>query len=199
MGELQFTKERCIMTQTEMLELLRADPERGIRTVISAFSALSEKTILHLAGGVLRPEDVEELVSDVFLQVYRSRETIAPEKGSLATFIITLSKRRATDALRRKRDPVKTPLPLEDAVLPDALPSPETEVLLGETRRRLVRAIAALGHPDSTIVFRRYYYGESYAEIGKRLGMTENAVNKRCLKAKEKLRHYMEGEEDAYV
>ena len=199
MDELQFTKERCIMTQTEMLELLQADPERGIRTVISAFSALSEKTILRLAGGVLRSEDVEELVSDVFLQVYRSRETISPEKGSLATFIITLSKRRATDALRRKRDPAKTPLPLEDAVLSDALESPEAAVLREETRRRLVRAIASLGPPDSTIVFRRYYYGESYAAIGKRLGMTENAVNKRCLKAKEKLRHCMEGEEDTHV
>ena len=181
------------MTQTELLEFLRRDPEKGIRAVISAFSALSQKTILRLAGAVVTKEDLEELVGDVFFQVYKDRDVLDPKKGSLATYVITLSRRRAVDALRKRGDPAKTPLPLDEGLLSDAGQSPEDRVLGEEQRRRLVAAIGSLGPPDSTIVYRRYYLGETYAQIGKRLGLTKNAANKRGVKALKKLRQIMEG------
>jgi RNA polymerase sigma-70 factor (ECF subfamily) len=54
-------------------------------------------------------------------------------------------------------------------------------------------AIEALGEPDSSIIFRKYYYGESSETIAKRLNMTESAVNTRTHRALKKLRELLEG------
>ena len=58
----------------------------------------------------------------------------------------------------------------------------------------MLALLMALGEPETTILFRRYYYGESYAEIGKLVHLSENAVNKRCLKALQTLRKQMKGD-----
>ena len=177
------------MTQTEMLAVLQQDPKRGIALVIRSYAALAEKTVRSTGGAALSKEDAEEIVSDVFLQIYESRDRFDPAKGSLASFVITLARRRTVDLIR-KRKGADAGLPLTESLPTDA--DVETEVLRRETSRRLALALIALGEPDATIVSRRYYLGESYAAIGKRVGLSENAVNKRCLRALEKLRSVLE-------
>lgn len=177
------------MTQTEMLAALQQDPKRGIGLVIRSYAALAEKTARSAGGTALTEADMEEIVSDVFFQIYESRDRLDPARGSLASFVITLARRRTVDLLRKRAGNADT-MPL-----PETLPAGtdvETEVLRNETSRRLANALIALGEPDATIVARRYYIGESYAAIGKRLGLSENAVNKRCLRALKKLRSVLE-------
>jgi RNA polymerase sigma-70 factor (ECF subfamily) len=178
------------MTQSDMLALLRRDPERGLEAVVRAVGALALKTVRLTGGDALSPADAEEIVSDVFFRVYTSRDGIDESKGTLATFVITLAKRMTVDRLRARAHRQGAELPIDEAVLPAAADVEET-VAGREERQKLVEAIVSLGHPDSTIVFRRYYYGESYKAIGKKLGLSENAVNKRCLKALGRLRQHL--------
>ena len=85
-----------------------------------------------------------------------------------------------------------------DALLSEnaAKKTESTDVVVLEKAEReiLINAVLKLGEPDSTIVFRKFYYGETYEEIGKRLGLSANAVNKRYLRSVEKLSSIMKGE-----
>lgn len=182
------------MDRSDLLALLRLDPEKGIEAIIRAYGALAQKTVRQTGGDALSEEDREEIVSDVFYRVYVSRDRLDESKGTLASYVITLSRRCAIDRLRTKTRRGGEALPLEDAVLPSPEDA-ETAVLKKEARQRLVSAVIALGEPDATIVFRRFYFAQSYAEIGLKLGLTENAVTKRCRRALEKLRRSLrEGE-----
>ena len=180
------------MTQPELLALLRRDPIKGIEKVISAFGALAEKTVRQT--GVSSEEDVEEILNDVFYSVYASREEIDPEKGSFASYVITLSRREAIDRLRKIAARKEGTVPIEDlSFLPSSFSTAETAERK-EQSRALTDALLALGEPDATILFRRFYYDESWKAIGKRLRMTENAVNKRAIRAMQKLRTMLKGE-----
>ena len=181
-----------VLTQPELLALLRRDPPKGIEKLISAFGALAEKTVR--TAGITRNEDVEEILNDVFYAVYASREEIDLEKGSVATYVITLSRRKAIDRLRKNAVQREDAVPIEDlSLLPSGISTAE-EAERREQSRALTDALLALGEPDATILFRRFYYDESWKTIGKRLRMTENAVNKRALRAMKKLRTMLKGE-----
>ncbi|MBQ6421022.1 MAG: sigma-70 family RNA polymerase sigma factor [Clostridia bacterium] len=181
------------MTQSEQLEYLRCAPEDAIEDIIRSYASLSRRTVLSVTGRAAGAEDVEEIVSDVFLQVYNNRMHIDLAKGSLALYIVTLSRRRAVDFLRRRgKAPVE--IPLQDAA-EEACESdgPYASYEAKAVRTALADAVRALPEPDRTIIFRRFCYNESYREIGNKLDMRENAVNKRCLKALKKLRKILEG------
>ena len=70
----------------------------------------------------------------------------------------------------------------------------DNTVLKNEEREILLNGILSLGEPDSTIIYRKFFYGEKYGEIGNKLGLSENAVNKRYLRAIEKLSQILKGE-----
>ena len=181
------------MTQEEILVLLKTAPEKGMLNLTEQYTALVWKVVWGKLSGICREEDIEETVSDVFLDFYKKHNTVDLSKGSLATFLITLAQRRATDEFRR----VMRLKNIEKAMNEKSeIISFQTEntVLKNEERDFLLSSVLSLGEPDSTIIFRKFYYGETYSEIGNRLGLSENAVNKRYLRAIDKLSDMMKGE-----
>lgn len=181
------------MTQEEMLVLMKTDPAKGMQLVTGQYAALVYKVVWGRLSSLCTAEDVEETVSDVFVDFYKKYHTVDLSKGSLASFLITLAQRRAVDEFRR----IMRQKNIEN-MLNEKEDSPscgtDTVVLEKEERELLLQAIISLGEPDSTIIYRRFYYGETYAQIGDKLGISENAANKRCLRAIEKLGLLMKGE-----
>lgn len=181
------------MTQEEILVLMKTDPEKGMLNLTEQYTALVWKVIWGKLSGICSSEDVEETVSDVFLDFYRKHSTVDLTKGSLASFLITLAQRRAIDEFRRvmRQKSIEKAMNEKSEII-----SLQTEntVLKNEEREFLLGSILSLGEPDSTIIYRKFYYGETYSEIGNRLGLSENAVNKRYLKAIDKLSNMMKGE-----
>ena len=88
------------MTQEEILSTMRTDPEKGMSTVTCLYTALVYKVVWGKLASVCTSEDIEETVSDVFLEFYRKHDSVDLSKGSLATFLITLAQRRAVDVFR---------------------------------------------------------------------------------------------------
>ena len=177
----------------DILRVWREDPDRGLRLLIDAYAGPVWKIVRHRLGGVADEADMEETVNDIFLEIAEKAERVDEAKGALTAFVLTLARRRAVDAYRRiaRRQEFPSEEPRPDEPAQD---SPEALVLQKEERRRMLSLLMALGEPDRTILFRRYYYGESYAEIGKIVHLSENAVNKRCLKALQTLREQMKGD-----
>ena len=181
------------MTQDEMLEFMKTDPERGMRIVTGQYAALVFKVVWGKLASVCQHEDIEETVSDVFLEFFRKYNTVDLSKGSLTSFLVTLAQRRAVDEFRRiMRQKNIDALMTENA--PQLSSGTDNSVLKNEERQILLKSIIDLGEPDSTIIYRKFFYSETYSEIGKRLGLSENAVNKRYLRAIEKLSTAMKGE-----
>ena len=64
-----------------------------------------------------------------------------------------------------------------------------------EALKELLNHFLARMKKDARVIFmRRYWFGDSVAEIAQRLGLSEGAVHMRLGRIKEKLRTYLEKE-----
>lgn len=181
------------MTQEEMLALMHSDTDRGMYNVTKQYTALVYKVVWGKLKAVCTAEDIEEAVSDVFVDFFRNYHSVDLSKGSLATFLIILAGRRSVDILRKvtRQKNIENMLGGKVTDISDAA---ESTVLENEERKQLLDGIFRLGEPDATIIYRKFFYGETYEEIGNRVGLSANAVNKRYLRAIEKLSKIMKGE-----
>ena len=59
---------------------------------------------------------------------------------------------------------------------------------MSERNSILLNKIKELGEPDTTIIIKQYYYNMTVAEIGKAISMTAAAVQKRSVRARQKLK-----------
>lgn len=185
------------MGDRELLQLLREDPEQGIRRLMEQYAGLVYSIVNGRAGGVAAPQDVEECASDVFFEVYQKRESIDPEKGTLRAFLSVVARQRAVNLFRRKEKELRHTADCRgsEAEAGGGADSEEA-AMAAEERRQLLAAVKSLGEPDSSIIIRRYYFGQRSKEIAADLGMTAGAVDTRLSRAMGKLREMMGGRND---
>lgn len=101
MNRLQNTRVgEILLTDSELLQLLRKKPEKGLDKMINMYSGLVYTIASDKLSLICSNEDIEECVSDVFYEVYRQREAINLQKGSIKGFIAVIAKRKAIDIYR---------------------------------------------------------------------------------------------------
>jgi RNA polymerase sigma-70 factor (ECF subfamily) len=145
----------------------------------------------------------EDLAQEVFLRVYRSRETYEAT-AKFRTWLFRIATRTALNWLRtggrdRAHDSIDASSP-DGAVrdVPDQRPSIEQD-LVDDCRVREIRgAIAALPEKQRAAVLMHKYEAMEYAQIAQVLGCSEAAVKSLLFRAYESLRarlaHMNEGQ-----
>lgn len=149
-------------------------------------------------------EEAEELLEDVFWQIWRRADQFDPTRGSALAYLLTLSRSRAIDRLRarerrsRLRSEVPDPLLGESLLGASTLSSsPLQDALAVERRARVQVALAALPAPQREAVELSFLEGLSHPEISTRLGEPLGTIKTRIrsglLRMRDALRDAAEG------
>ncbi len=170
------------MQDAELLHMLQTTPEEGVRELVRCYSGYVYTIIRNKLSGCGTHEDCEETVSDVFVQFYEWIRKNTNKCTSIRAVLAVIAKRQAVSRFRAltKQPPCESheELPIEQ---PDPVASPDASVTL-------MLSVQALGEPDSEIVLRRYYFGQSSSEIAAALGLKPNTVDQKLSRALKKLR-----------
>ena len=149
-------------------------------------------TAYGLARRILSRQDLaEEVVQDVFTQVWREAERYDRERASVAGWIVLLTRTRAIDRLRARRARPDQERGVEPAALaPLAAPdrSPEQVTILSEDARLVRTALGALPDEQRALVELAYYEGLTHSEIAERTGVPLGTVKTRIRMAMASLR-----------
>lgn len=172
------------MDEKKLLELLQKKPNEGMKILMSKYMGYCYYIVRNQLSGFSQ-EDIEECVSDVFLEAYRYRNKIDLEKGGFRAFLAVVARRRAAD--RYDAALKKDTLPLEEGI------KKEEKGLSFEEKEMLLAAIRALGDPDEKILIWKFYYGYPTKKIADFLGLKENTVDQKVKRGLEKLRKTLEG------
>ncbi len=149
-------------------------------------------TVFGLAKRILtRQEDAEEVVQDVFAQVWRDAPRYDPSRASVAGWIMVLARTRAIDRLRARRARPDQQDGIEPAQAPPLVAAgqdPEHAVLSKEASSKVRAAFDAL--PDSlrTLVELAYFQGLTHSEIAGQTGVPLGTVKTRLRTAVASLR-----------
>lgn len=182
-----FHRKAGVMSEDELRAAVARSREDGFRALFAEYSGYVYTIVWNRLRTVCTKEDAEECVSDVFAEIFRQFDSIAP--GGLHGLIAAAANRRAVDYFRRA-----TAKKQQAAIPEDALPelrSPDdvaADYESGELSALLLETVLTLGEPDATIIVQKYYYGRNSDEIAQTLQMKPSAVRVRLSRALKRLR-----------
>ena len=184
------------MTDAQWYELMQTDPKKGRRALIDQYSNLVYAIVLNKLKNCASREDIEDCVSDVFVEIFRNTEKYTPQSGTLKGYLSTIAKRTAVDAWRKLtyRQNATSYLEEDEGLILIADDDPEETVSGKMQKQRLWDVIKGLGEPDTSIIIRQYFYEQTAKEIGKALSMTADAVQKRSVRARARMKEILEAD-----
>ena len=180
-----------------------SDPELVVKALTGdqdAFRTLTERhslSVFQLAYRITgNEEDAEDVVQETFLRAFRNLKRYE-SRSLFSTWIYRIASNYSIDLIRsRKRyvdRPVTTP-ERGDWLNEITCPSPTAErmAISGEIRASIGRAMEELTAQERTAFILRHYHELSIDEIGKNLGLGENATKHSIFRAVRKLRRSLE-------
>lgn len=128
-----------------------------------------------------RPEDAEEIVQDVFAQVWRQAARYQEGRATVVGWLVMLTRTRAIDRIRSRNarpDRVGASIDVVPA-LASAAPDPEASALSASDVGVVKRALAVLPEGQRSLVELAYYEGLSHSEIAERTGVALGTIKTR--------------------
>lgn len=180
------------MKDANLMELIRHDPDRGMRKLVENYSGLVYSIVrAKLVSLTFAEADVEDCVADTFAEFYFDRDKFDPARGSVKSWLARLALNNALDLLRRRMR--ERNVPLEEGVeIADDF-SLEGSFETKEERQALIDAVDSLPKPDREIIVRKFFLSQSSKEIAKKLNMTVANVDTRTHRAIKKLKTILGG------
>jgi len=172
--------------------------ERILQRDSSALETLYDRYGRPVYSLVLRiaqhPSSAEEIVQDVFLQLWRSADRFQISRGPLEPWLFTMARNRALDFLRLRREKQRRREDSTDTeIAPSAISRPDLEGAIDKSRRaEKIRALmTSLPEPQRRAIELAFFEGLSHSEVaetmGEALGTVKSWIRGGLLRLRESL------------
>ena len=165
-----------------LIERVVARDETALAALYDRYSGL----LCGILNRILRDaQAAEEILQDVFFQVWRNAAQFDPARGSIAGWLVVAARNRAISRLRRRNLGETEELVENTVVLPTNI---ETEAAQKEMMGKVRTALADLSKDQQQAVELAYFEGLTHSEIAARTGDPLGTVKTRLRSAVESLR-----------
>lgn len=165
------------LPDAELLALVRRRQESALGALYDRHGRLIYAIALRITGD---RETAEEVVQDVFQNVWQAAGSFQPEIGAFSAWLLGIARHRAIDATRSKRERARAREQTLDADWPivadTSVPGAVEQRLLSDAIRV---ALAALPANQRQAIELAYYGGLTRAEIAERLNQPLGTVKTR--------------------
>lgn len=182
--------EVCLMQR-----VAQRDPE-----ALRALYDRCGRFVLSICIRILRDRhEAEQLLIDVFTEVWERSARFDATRGSPITYLVTLARSRAIDRIRARKNNSPVSLDVVAAVVAtsDKSPGPVEQSLAGERRTIVRQAMNSLEPSQRQAVELAFYDGMSHSEIAQKLnkplGTIKTHIRQGLIRLKGQLRNQWEG------
>lgn len=184
------------MNNVKLIRALMRGQRGALDRVIAVYSGYTASVARSVLGSAASREDLEEIVSDVFVALWRTAERL-DETRPLKSYLAAIARNASIDRLRRQRP--EEPLPADDLLAADDTEGPEAQALRREQAETLRVLLLEMAADDREIFVRFYYYRQTVREIAAIMAMNESTVKARLSRGRTKLRGKLTKEVDGYA
>jgi RNA polymerase sigma-70 factor (ECF subfamily) len=168
--------ERVRCREVEALGVLYE--RHGHRAFAVAYKVLSNR------------EAAEEVIQDAFVLMWRHVGTYNSAIGRVRPWLMSIVQYRAIELLRRTKNRPQN-VPLDEAWMSASSSDVFSEAYLGVQRDVIAAGLAQLPDEQRVVIERRYYYGNTCAEIAQMMGVPTGTVKSRVRLGLRKLRRLL--------
>ncbi len=149
----------------ELIQALKAGKVSALGRLYDRYAGLVYSLALRILGN---PADAEDLTQEVFIMLGNAYN---PNRGSLSSFLATLTRSRAIDRLRTHSNRHKILTRWQKTISPEVFAAtPFDQASMKERREKVQQALADLPEKYRQVLELSYYEGRSHSEIAKNLG-----------------------------
>ena len=164
-----------------LIELIADGDRRPMQVLYARHNVRVYRFIVRLTGN---PSLAEELVSEVFLDVWRQAKGFEA-RSALSTWLLAIARYKALSAMRRRTDEH-----LDDqmaASIEDTSDDPETVVQTKDRNTLVQTCLRALSPAHREVIDLVYYHEKSVEEVARIVGVPPATVKTRMFYARSKL------------
>lgn len=167
---------------------------------VEALGALYDRYSNLVYGLALRvlsnSEEAEDVTQEIFLSLWH-KDTYNPMRGSLSSFLVTMTRSRSIDRLRSRNTKLKFLQRWKRISTAEGIAANPLEQVSMDERSQIIRdALARLPDSERQVLEIAYFEGLSQSEIAKRLdtplGTVKTRTRQGLLKLKQHLRDFIQ-------
>ncbi|MCL5014589.1 MAG: sigma-70 family RNA polymerase sigma factor [Firmicutes bacterium] len=177
------------ITRENVIWQLRERPAEALSFLIHDHADAIASLVSRILAGVGTPEDVEECVSEVFIQAWHRAQEYDERRGTVRTWLLILAKYQAL-TLRRRLVQHKD---LESESVDQRSDPVLSQVLSRERQESLVSCIQRLEPGVRDVIIYRYFLDMAIPLIATKLQLTRSQVYNRLSRGREQLRQQWDG------
>lgn len=178
------------MEDKTIIRLLRRHDEKGMEQLLDQYG----KLLRYVIGGILKNrQDAEDCYNEVCLSLWDKADAFQDCIASLSTWLTIIARNAALNKYKANK---RREAHLDDGDNREYADesSPETAALSNERQRQIQEAIQTLSLKDRLLIYRKYFYLQSTAQIAVEMGMTERAVEGRLYRLRKRLQKLLGGD-----
>ena len=167
--------------------------DHGRRALEEIYEEFFPRIYNYIYYRLLHREETEDQVSRIFLKVAEHLHEYDPKKAKLDTWIFRIAERTLIDHFRTRKNQLS--LEDENAGLENRFRvefEEEYDRILEPGRRAVFAALSRMKERDRMAVYYVCFLEMSYKEAAARLGIGESTLASALMRAKRKLRAYLE-------
>lgn len=179
-----------MLQDQEIIELFFDRSEQAIAELDRKYGKACRSVSFHILNS---RQDAEECVNDAYLGVWNAIPPARPDP--LFAFVCKIVRNLSLKAYHRKTAAKRNSVyevameEIRDCLSP--ADSAEAELEARELARLIDRFLQSLSPENRVIFMRRYAYIDTYADIAKRVGLSEKNVSVRLTRIRRKMKDYL--------
>jgi RNA polymerase sigma-70 factor, ECF subfamily len=168
--------EDATQEDRDLVQRMASKDAGALDVFYSRYNRLAFSLVLRIVGN---REDAEDVLTDVFWQVWQQSPRYDSSRGKPVAWLLTIARTRAIDRLRSSgRHQSQTNDFDEQRDLPPAAAGPDPFVLTG-TRQAVQDALQTLPEQQRILLEMAYFQGMSHTEIASAVGQPLGTVKDR--------------------
>jgi len=161
----------------------------GDEAAAVAFVRRFQRRVYGLALSMVRdPALAQDIAQEAFLRAWRHAVAFDRRRGTVATWILTITRNLAVDAMRVRRPVVTGPADTLWALLADKARLPDEQAASCDGRARVARAVASLPPEQGRALVLAVVYGYTALEVSKFEAVPLGTAKTRIRRGLQKLR-----------
>ena len=177
------TRSSCAGSEGEWIAQVADGDADAFARLYDAWSSRLFALILQI---VVDRAQSEEVLQEVFLEVWRTAGSYSPARGSVRAWLVTMARRRAIDRVRSSQSSRERESRWRDYM-------PDVDQTVQQVEDRLVgeqvhRALEAVGEPYRSTIELAYFTGLTHREIARRTNTPLGTVKTRIRDGMARLR-----------
>lgn len=184
------------LTDEQLMAMIQNRQSEAIGFLHDRYSSMIKALIMKVLHNEAESDD---MLQEIFMEIWDRAASYDPEKGKALGWMITLSRRRAIDRLRKREAYCR----MEDRLTEASKQNPqeshahvEEDIAHAEMREHLNRVLVTLPPAQQQVIQLAFYKGMSQREIAAHTGIPLGTIKTRIELGLKKISEALKGFED---